>query len=112
MSESGTFNIYFYTTVIFAIASTITLIMYQLSITNCPAPTLCAEPKYKYKYTTVPTVDSQFSQSNFPSVVYDEIFTGQNTYQGGYQLDQGKGSTAAQNGISTRPVTISGYVPS
>lgn len=59
----------------------------------------------------VPTVDIQFSEKNFPSVVYDDLFTSGNIWQGGYQLDQGRTSTT-QTGIAKRPVTsVSGYVP-
>jgi hypothetical protein len=92
MSDSGDFNIYFYTTIIFAIASIVTLILYHFSSTSCPPPRIITTGGSKFSIVPT-TVDLQFSQSNFPSVVYDDVFTGSNVFQGGYSLDTSSKST-------------------
>lgn len=49
------------------------------------------EPKFSSKdYPIIPIADIQFSEQNFPSVVYQDIFSGPNVWQGGYNLDQGR----------------------
>ena len=111
--SSGGFNLYFYTTILFAVASTVTLIMYNLK--TCPPSKLIATKKLVgVTNESIPTIDLQFSETNFPSVVYDDIFTGNNVWLGGYNgtMNTGKGTTSTtQNGLSTPPVLpISGYV--
>jgi len=44
----------------------------------------------KVMYIYKPELDLQFNKSNFPSKLYDNLFTGENVYQGGYHMDQGR----------------------
>jgi len=93
MPEGDSF--YFYTTILFSFATIITLLMYYFSNTTCPPPRVISS---KAPSTVpVPTIDLQFSQTNFPSVQYEDVFKGNNVWQGGYNLlNQGK-STLTQN---------------
>ena len=60
---------------------------------KCPAPPPPPPPEIIYRYK--PELDLQFNENNFPSKIYDYVFTGPNVYQGGYHMDQGRvvGST-------------------
>jgi len=62
----------------------------------------------------IPAIDIEFSEQNFPSVVYSDLFSGPNVWQGGYNLDQSRaGTSSAQTGVATRPVTtVTGFVKS
>jgi hypothetical protein len=60
----------------------------------------------------IPTVDIQFSEQNFPSVVYEDIFSGPNIWQGGYNLDQGRPIAKGPQGQQRSPPPPSGYVKS
>jgi hypothetical protein len=61
----------------------------------------------------IPIADIQFSEQNFPSVVYEDIFNGPNVWQGGYNLDQGRPVAKTQRrGEQASPPTPSGYVKS
>jgi hypothetical protein len=55
----------------------------------------------------IPIADIQFSEQNFPSVVYEDIFNGPNVWQGGYNLDQGRPVSKASS--AQAPI---GYVKS
>ena len=102
-------ELFFYTTILFSVATIVALIMYTLK-TCPPIPRVKALSPAD---NIVPTIDLQFSESNFPSVQYNDLFTGTNVWQGGYMLTGSRGTNPAQNGVSTRPVvSISGYVPS
>jgi hypothetical protein len=108
-------SIYFYTTILFAVVSIITLVMYSSTTTICTLPTTTTiNTVLNNKKLAMATVDLQFSEQNFPSVVYDDIFTGNNVWQGGYNiLNTGKSSAnKTQNGISSPIVSVSGYVRS
>jgi hypothetical protein len=98
MSEG---NFYFYTTLLFSFTSIITILMYYFSNVTCPSPRIISRT---ITSTPVPTIDLQFSETNFPSVTYDDVFKGNNVWQGGYNLDSGKSTQNVQNGLSTRPV--------
>ena len=100
------------TTMLFFITTVITLYMYYSKGSYCP-PKKCIETR-ALQQKIIPTVDIQFSEQNFPSVVYNDIFSGDNVWQGGYKLlNTGKGTTSpTQNGIAQRPVvSVSGFVP-
>lgn len=64
----------------------------------------------------VPIADIQFSEQNFPSVVYEDIFSGPNVWQGGYNLDQGrpvaKQSDQGPQGQQRAPPPPTGFVKS
>jgi len=55
--------------------------------TDCPEPVV-QPPKVVYVYK--PELDLQFDEKNFPSKLYNPLFTGPNVYQGGYHMDQGR----------------------
>lgn len=57
-------------------------------IGKCPPLPPPLPPQIIYKYN--PELDLQFDERNFPSNIYDDVFSGENVYQGGYNLDQGK----------------------
>lgn len=50
---------------------------------KCPSQSLLP-PKIIYQYK--PELDLQFDESNFPSKIYTNVFTGNNVSQGGYNL--------------------------
>lgn len=45
------------------------------------------------EYIFRPELDLQFDKENFPSKLYDNVFTKPNIYQGGYNIDQGRNVT-------------------
>lgn len=55
---------------------------------KCPPSPPPPPPQIIYRYK--PELDLQFNENNFPSKIYDYVFTGPNVYQGGYHLDQGR----------------------
>lgn len=42
-------------------------------------------------------LDVQFSENNFPSKIYSNLFTGPNTFVGGYSIDSGRTVFPAQS---------------
>jgi len=56
--------------------------------TKCQTQNNKSQPQIIYRYQ--PELDLQFSKNNMPSKIYDYIFTGENVYQGGYHIDQGR----------------------
>lgn len=53
--------------------------IYSLFVFKCP------EQKIVYKEPPIP-LDIQFGTTNFPSNLYNNIFTGPNPWMGGYKL--------------------------
>lgn len=49
------------------------------------------------EYIFKPELDLQFDQANFPSKLYDNVFTKPNVYQGGYNMDQGRNIITTKN---------------
>ena len=58
---------------------------------NCPSCPICKPP--------INLLDLEFSQDNFPSKVYYDLFNGSNVYQGGYQLDTNVHNNILQQNI-------------
>ena len=46
------------------------------------------DPQIIYKFK--PDLDLQFDDSNFPTTVYSKMFSGPNTFQGGYDISSGR----------------------
>ena len=82
--------------------------------TSEPTVKRAVEPKFSLKdYPIIPIADIQFSEQNFPSVVYADIFSGPNVWQGGYNLDQGRVITkTSQQKPKENRTPVSGYVKS
>ena len=74
--------------------------------TQCPRCKECGD-SIKTQEQTPPLLDLQFSPKNFPSVIYDNLFTGSNPYLGGYKLaDTGRQTVKEQTGVSTKPLNV------
>ena len=56
---------------------------HKVSLKECPK---LPEPQVQIVYRYKPELDLQFNENNFPSKIYDYVFTGRNVAQGGYQL--------------------------
>ena len=56
----------------------------------------CPSPKIVYNDPVIP-LDIQFGTTNFPSDLYDNLFTGPNVFMGGYSIDQGRSVPPSQN---------------
>ena len=66
----------------------IAIILWFIDINkSCPV-VVQSSPQIIYRFK--PDLDLQFDSSNFPTTVYTKMFSGPNTYMGGYQLDSGK----------------------
>lgn len=59
-------------------------VWYQNLNKKCPV-TVTPPPQIIYRFK--PDLDLQFDTTNFPTTVYDQMFSGGNTYMGGYKLD-------------------------
>jgi hypothetical protein len=74
--------------------------------TQCPKCKDCGDSiKIQEKSSTL--LDLQFSPKNFPSLIYDNLFTQPNPFLGGYRLaDTGRQTIKEQIGISVKPLNI------
>jgi hypothetical protein len=70
----------------------ICLIMWVITYTTKCPPQTQLPPQIIYKYN--PELDLQFDERNFPSKIYNDVFSGENVYMGGYKLDQAKKTQA------------------
>jgi len=76
--------------IFFAFTTIITIVMYSLKTTKCNQ----IDNTKSLVGTTaniIPTVDIQFSPLNFPTIVYEDLFAGQNVWQGGFNSSQNTG---------------------
>jgi len=85
-------------------------VWYQNLNKKCP---VTVTPPAQIIYRFKPDLDLQFDTTNFPTAVYDQMFSGANTYQGGYKLDSnntGKVNVSVNNqnnkGGTINPVPI------
>lgn len=53
------------------------------------------KPQIIYRFR--PDLDLQFDKSNFPSKIYNDMFTGSNISQGGMSTDQGRSTVSVLN---------------
>jgi hypothetical protein len=92
----------------------IVVVILYFYVTSEPKVQRIKEPKFNLKdYPIIPIADIQFSEQNFPSVVYQDIFSGPNVWQGGYNLDQGRVITkTSQQKPKENRTPVSGYVKS
>lgn len=73
--------------------------------TQCPKCKECGDSIKQEE--APPLLDLQFSPKNFPSTIYDNLFTQPNPYLGGYKLaDTGRQTVKEQTGVSTRPLNV------
>lgn len=52
--------------------------------------TKCPDKIIEYKYISQSDLDNQFSKSNFPSEIYNDMFNTNPTFDNRYRLDYGK----------------------
>lgn len=73
----------------------IAIIVWLININKkCPV-VIQPEPRIIYRFK--PDLDLQFDSTNFPTAVYSDLFSGPNTYMGGYKLDSGRGNVSVNN---------------
>lgn len=71
---------------------------------KCPVP-IQHEPQIIYRFK--PDLDLQFDSTNFPTAVYTQMFSGANTFQGGYQLQNANKTNVSVNNQNNRGGNIS-----
>ncbi len=79
--------------VLFAMSNLILIIMYIVKKPRCPP---CPDPEpceMKNSLRIIPELDIQFSENNLPSKVYQDVFTNENIWYGGYSsaMNSGRG---------------------
>lgn len=81
-----------------AILLMIILSFMLLYISKTIEKTTSDKQKIKLKDEQIPLeLDAQFSETNFPSKIYSNLFTGPNTFIGGYSIDSGRTVFPAQS---------------
>ena len=63
----------------------------------------CPPPKIIYRYIAKNPLDIQFGSENLPSQVYNDLFTKNNPWVGGYTLDNGKNSSVNSTVLTPTP---------
>ena len=63
----------------------------------------CDPPKIIYKYVPASTLDVQFNNENFPSQIYNDMFTQSSPWIGGFTLGNGKTYAVQQAQKSSKP---------
>lgn len=82
----------------------IAIIIWLININKkCPV-VIQPEPRIIYRFK--PDLDLQFDSTNFPTVVYSDIFSGGNIFQGGYQLQNANKTNVSVNNQNKRGGTI------
>lgn len=70
---------------------------------HCPQ-IIQPEPQIIYRFK--PDLDLQFDNSNFPTTIYGQMFSGPNTTIGGYTLNSEKNTLVSVNNQNTKGGTI------
>lgn len=82
----------------------IAIIVWLININKkCPV-VIQPEPQIIYRFK--PDLDLQFDSTNFPSTIYTDMFSGPNTYMGGYQLQNANKTNVSVNNQNNRGGTI------
>ena len=76
------------TYIILIILLSVAIVFLYISINTQCSDIIQQDHQIVYRFK--PDLDLQFDDSNFPTTIYSKMFSGPNTFQGGYDISSGR----------------------